>query len=83
MANIQDLYAQMQRLTTRQLEYIQEFIATRPYKQEGRAPTDEESDEVIREIEKVLNQAPPPEENEGLKRLFESGDADRFPDSDF
>lgn len=71
--NVNNLLELMADLDAKQLEYIKKFIDERPYKIEGRAPTSQERDEILQEIEYILSNAPPPEENPGFVRLRELG----------
>jgi hypothetical protein len=71
--NIHDLLNLMADLDAQQLEHIKQFIDEHPYKLEGRPPTAQERDEILREIQITISNMPPPEENLGLQRLRELG----------
>jgi hypothetical protein len=72
MMDIDQLFEQMATLAPDQLESLQQFIATQPYKQQNRPPTDQERKTVIHAIQHAILNAPQ-EENIGLARLRQEG----------
>lgn len=72
MFTFDDLLQEMENLPVAQLEQLHQFIATRPYKQEGRAPSPAELQEVRDEIKRLIAQPhTPDDEYDPVARLME------------
>ena len=72
MVSIDDLLHEMENLPVAQLEALHRFIESRPYKQEGREPTQAELQEVMDEMKRIVAEPHAPDDDyDPVARLME------------
>jgi len=71
MTDVQALFREMESLSLSQLERLHEFISTRAYKVEQRAPTQAELNEVLVELRRIVAEPTPDDDDDAIARIEE------------